>query len=145
MNLVERFLVGLDSGPWSAIWRVALGLGIPPVFRVLSGGSASVWTSLALFIGLLVALRAVPAVLRRVFSPFSVEAKEVWQARRNVAKQYDSYQWQKLFWIGLGLLPYAVIGNGLSKGELVVTLCCLIGGSLGLLFWHRVNAKPAVQ
>jgi hypothetical protein len=97
-----------------------------------------------LFVGLLVALRVGPAVLRHVL-PFSADAKEIWAVRRNIAKLHDSYQWQKLFWIGLGLLPYAVIGNGLSNGELVVMLFCLIGGSLGLLFWYRVDAKPATQ
>jgi len=139
MRSLERFLVSLDSGPWSAVSRVALGLGIPLVFRALSGGRDRVWTSLALFIGLLVVLRVVPAMLRRAL-PFSVEAKKVWAERRNIAKQHDSYQWQKLFWIGLGLLSYAVIGDGLRNGELVVTSICLIGGSAGLLVWCRVKA-----
>src|SRR5260370_908052 len=139
MKFLERFLVGLDSGPWSAISRVALGLCIPPVFRALSGGRDLVWLSLALFLGLLFLLRVVPAVLRRAL-PFSAEAKEIWRERRNIAKLHDSYQWQKLFWIGLGLLPYAVIGDGLRNGELVVTFFCLIAGGAGLLFWRRVNA-----
>jgi len=142
MRFLERIFIGLDSWPWGAISRVALGLGIPPAFRALSGSRDVIWISLALFIGLLVALRVVPAVLRRVL-PFSVEAKEIWTARRNIAKQYDSYQWQKLFWIGLGLLPYAVIGDGLANGERVLTLICLIGGSAGLLFWYRVNMTPS--
>jgi len=140
MRLLERMLVGLDNWPWSAMSRVALGLGIPPLFRALPGSRDAVWVSLALFVGLLIVLRAVPAVLRRVL-PFSAEAKDVWAARRNTAKQYDSYQWQKLFWIGLGLLPYAVAGAGLRTGELVVTVFCLIGGGAGLLFWHRVSAE----
>jgi len=123
---------------------VALGLSIPPIFRALSGGGDAVWTALALFIGLLVVLRVVPAVLRRAL-PFSVEAKEIWAEQRNIAKRHDSYQWQKLFWIGLGLVPYAVIGGGLRNGELVVTLFCLIGGSAGLLFWRRVNAARSAQ
>jgi hypothetical protein len=144
MSSLERILLNLDSGSRSAIWRVVLGLGIPPVFRTLSGGQDQVWTSLVLFGGLLVALRVVPAVLRRAL-PFSVDAKKIWAERRNVAKQNDSYQWQKLFWIGLGLLPYAVIGDGLRIGELVVTLFCLIGGSMGLLFWRRHNIAYSTE
>ena len=70
---------------------MALGLGIPPVFRALSGGRDGVWTSLAMFIGLLIALRIVPAVLRRALS-FSAEAKELWGERRHIAKRHDSYQ-----------------------------------------------------
>ena len=144
MRFIERFLVNLDSWPWSAISRVALGLGIPPVFGALSGGDDRLWTDLALFVGLLVALRIVPAVLRRVL-PFSLEAKQLWRKRRDIAKRHDSYQWQKLFWIGLGLLPYAVIGDGLRNGELVVTFICLIGGSAGSLFWRRVDATRFAQ
>src|SRR5262245_24255897 len=98
MKVLERFLIDLDSGPWSAMSRVALGLAILPMFRALSGAGHSIWASVALFIALLVAVRVVPAVLRRLL-PFSVEAKEIWAERRNIAKQYDSYQWQKLFWI----------------------------------------------
>ena len=139
MISLERFLIALDSWPWSAISRVALGLAIPPVFRTLSGDRDSVLISLAMFIGFLAVLRVVPAVLRHAI-PFSAEAKAIWAERRFIAKRYDCYQWQKLFWIGLGLLPYVVIGGGLRNGELLVTFICLIGGGAGLLFWHRVNA-----
>jgi hypothetical protein len=138
MNHIEHFLIDLDSGPWSAISRLAIGSVIPIMFRTFSGDRDTVWISLALFIGILVSLRIVPAVLRRVL-PFSAEAKATWAERRNLAKRYDSYQWQKLFWIGLGILPYALIGDGLEKGELVVTSFSLIGGSAGLLFWYKVN------
>jgi hypothetical protein len=141
MTSLERFLIALDSWPWSAISRVVLGLGIPPVFRALSGDRDSIWVSLAFFIGLLAVLRVVPAVLRHTL-PFSPEAKTIWLERRFIAKRYDSYQSQKLFWIGLGLLPYTVIGDGLRNGELVVTFICLIGGGAGLLFWRRVTASP---
>ena len=117
-----------------------LGLAILPAFRALPGGDERAWTFPALFLGMLVALRVVPAVLRHIL-PFSVEAKTIWAERRNIAKQYDSYQWQKLFWIGLGLLPYAAIGGGLKIGELVVTLICLIGGGAGLLLWCRTRGS----
>jgi hypothetical protein len=144
MTLSERFLIKLDSWPWSAIYRVALGLVIPPVFVALSGGRDGIGVFLALFIGLLVVLRVVPAVLRQVL-PFSVEAKKLWAERRNLAKQHDSYQWQKLFWIGLGLLPYAGFGDGPRNGELVLTLICLIAGTVGLLFWHKANLRRSAH
>jgi hypothetical protein len=144
MKFLERFLIGLDSWPVSAISRMALGLSILPIFLVLSADRDSVWTFSALFIGLLVLLRVVPAVLRRVL-PFSGETKKLWAERRNIAKRHDSYQWQKLFWIGLGLLPYAFISDGLRNGELAVTLFCLIGGIAGLLFWRRVDATRSAK
>lgn len=144
MKPLERFLIELDSGPWSAVWRVALGLSILPVFRAVSVGHNSVWIALASFIALLVALRVVPAVVRRVV-PFSVDAQKIWKERRYIAKRHDSYQWQKLFWIGLGMLAYAVIGGGAGTGELVVTLSCLIGGSAGFFVWRSVDAREALR
>jgi hypothetical protein len=142
MRFIERFLLGLDSGPWSIASRVALGFLIPPVFRALAGGRDQVWISLALFAGLLIGLRVIPALLRAVL-PFSGETKSIWFQRRQVAKLHDSYQWQKLFWIGLGLLAFAAAGDGLRTGEQVVTLICLVGGAAGLLLWRR--SKAAVE
>ena len=144
MRPFERILIDLDSSPWSEISRVALGLAILPVFRAISGGSDRALIFAVLFAGLLVALRVVPAVLRHIL-PFSAEAKTIWAGRRNIAKQYDSYQWQKLFWIGLGLLPYAVIGDGLKNSELVITTICLSAGGVGLLLWSRNKAKLRSQ
>jgi hypothetical protein len=137
MHSIEQLLIDLDDAPWNAIFRVALGLAIVPAFHALAGNDGAAWVFPLLFIGLLIALRVVPAVLRQVL-PFSAAAKRIWSDRRQIAKQHDSYQWQKLFWIGLGLLPYAVIGDGMRIGEIVVTTVCLVGGGIGLLLW-RVN------
>jgi hypothetical protein len=144
MKSAERILVALDGRPWSIVSRAALGFIAPPVFRVLSGDTNSILTSLILFIGLLAALRIVPMALRHSL-PFSPEATAIWRERRQIAKQYDSYQWQKLFWIGLGLLPHAVIDGGLRNGELVVTFICLIGGGAGLIVWHRINSARSAN
>jgi hypothetical protein len=142
MQRFERYLVKLDSGVWGAVSRVALGLCIPPVFRALSGSQHEIWIDLVLFLALLIGLRVGPAVLRKVL-PFSAEAKKIWFDRRQIAKLHDSYQWQKLFWVGLGLSPHAFVGGGLKTGEAVLTVICLIGGAAGLLIWRRINAAPA--
>ena len=141
MKHLERFLVDLDTGASAAASRVALGVCVPPVFRALSGGSDRIWIDLALFLVLLIGLRVGPAVLRKLL-PFSTEAKQIWFDRRQVAKQHDSYQWQKLFWVGLGLLPYGFVESGLRAGEMMLTAICLIGGSAGLLIWRKINASP---
>jgi hypothetical protein len=141
MKHFEKILVDLDSGSSSAVTRVALGLCIPPLFRTLSGGSDQIWADLALFLALLIGMRVVPAVLRKVL-PFSVDTKQIWFDRRQIAKLHDSYQWQKLFWVGLGLSPYVIVGGGLKAGETVLTVICLIGGGTGLLIWRRINAGP---
>jgi hypothetical protein len=138
MKFLEHFLIKLDSWPWGAISRV-LGLGIPPVFRALSAGRDGVGASLALFIGLLSRYAWSQRCCGALYH-FPARRRELWRERHYIAKRHDSYQWQKLFWIGLGLLPYSVIGDGLRNGELVVTFICLSGGGVGLLFWRRVDA-----
>jgi hypothetical protein len=138
MQLLERFLVRLDSWPWSAASRVVLGFAIAPICRAIAGSHDQVWVELALFIALLIGLRVIPALLRGVL-PFSAETRAVWFQRRQIAKLYDSYQWQKLFWVGLGLLAFDAIG-GPQTGEQVITVFCLIGGAAGLLLWRRSRA-----
>ena len=66
MQTLERFVVALDSDPWSAIYRGAIGFAIPPVFRALTGGYDSIWITAALFLALLIGLRVGPVVLRRL-------------------------------------------------------------------------------
>lgn len=141
MKSLEQLLLKLDRAPWNAVYRMALGFCILPVFRLLSGGSDRVWMTVALFVGLLIALRVGPALLRAVL-PFSAETKGIWFQRRQIAKLHDSYQWQKLFWIGLGMLVFAVTGGGLETGEQILTAICLAGGAAGLLLWQR--NKPGV-
>ena len=141
MQHFERFLVDLDSGPSSAVARVTLGLCIPPAFRALSGTQDQIWIDLVLFLALLIGLRVIPAVLRKLL-PFSAEAKKIWFDRRQIAKLHDSYQWQKLFWVGVGLLPHAAVGGGLRIGETALAVICLVGGGAGLLIWRRINAAP---
>lgn len=139
MKFIEQFLVKLDSGLWSAISRVVLGCCIPPAFRAATGGYDGTWITLALFAGLLIGLRVIPAVLRMIL-PFSAETKAIWFQRRQIAKHYDSYQWQKLFWLGAGLLAFAAVGGGLRAGEQVLALFCLIGGGIGLALWRKTQA-----
>jgi hypothetical protein len=139
MQPFERLIVGIDNDPWSAIYRGAIGFAIPPVFRLLSGGSDSIWVTATLFLALLAGLRVGPAVLRRLIR-FSTEAKEIWTARRVLAKEYDSYAWQKLFWIGIGMLVFGAVGGGLRQGELAVMLLCLIGGGAGQVAWRWARA-----
>ena len=97
-----------------------------------------------LFLALLIGLRVGPAVLRKLL-PFSDEGKQIWFDRRQLAKRYDSYQWRKLFWVGLGQLLYAAVGGGLMTGEWLLTAVCLIGGGAGLIIWRRNNAEPMPQ
>ena len=141
MTTFEIFLVEFDEWPLSAIWRVALGF-IFPEFMVLAGNPDSVWSCVGLFLLLLIGLRVGPALLRFAL-PFSKDVKEMWRKRRFISKEYDSFQWQKLFWIGLGMVPHAVAGAGLGLGGWVLAAFCLVGGGAGLAFW--INAQRTMQ
>jgi hypothetical protein len=136
MQAFERILVDLDGPTSGPAARVLLGLVMVPAFRVTAGGSDRAWIFIALFFGLLMALRVAPAVLRHALK-FSDEAKAIWAERRGIAKRYDSYQWQKLFWIGLGMVPTVATAQSLRVGELIVLAMCLIGGGAGLFLWRR--------
>jgi hypothetical protein len=140
---IERFLIGLDSWPWSAVYRVGLGMALPLLFDTLFGGYQVTWWGLpAFFVAVLIALRVVPALMRFAL-PFSAEAKGIWAQRRGLAKRYDSYQWQKLFWIGLGLLCHLFFAGAARIDEVALVIFCLVGGGLGLVMWHKAGGLRA--
>jgi hypothetical protein len=136
---VERLLLGLDTPPWSGILRLGLGLFVLPAFHRICGRDGSIWELLILLAGLLLALRLVPAILRKLF-PFSREARAAWAERRLLGRRFDSYLWQKLFWIGMGLLLYAMTPGERRLDELVLAFVCVVAGALGLVAWRRVVA-----
>jgi len=137
MRTIETFLIRLDEPPLDVTWRSLLGLAIPPAFSAIAGGSDHVVAYAALFLLLLAALRVGPALIRATL-PFSADAKAKWKKRRFLAKDFDCFQWQKLFWVGLGMLPHAVIGRGLGWGGLALAAFCLVGGGGGLVMWRKM-------
>ena len=132
----ERVLVLIEQPPWSALYRMGVGFVMLPLFSRLSGQNASSWWLVVWFVGILFALRLIPAVLRKVL-PFSGEVSAIWFGRRQLAKSFDSYQWQKLFWLGMGLAGYTVVSKEFGGLGGVITGFCLISGGLGLLMWWR--------
>jgi hypothetical protein len=90
-------------------------------------------------------LRLVPAVIRKAV-PFSPAAKSIWGERRGLGKRYDSYQWQKLFWIGIGMLAYSAVSDRYAGAQVALASGCVISGALGWLQWRRiVNGIKARQ
>jgi hypothetical protein len=146
LSSFSRLLLQLDEFPLGAIWRAAVGAVAFPIFRLACGGACGFWSTAALFLGLLMAVRAVPLVLRRLVRP-DPQLREIWASRRRLAKEFDSYQWQKLLWIGVGLLLWVVQTDTPARGEIVLTIFCLTGGALGLFFWrrHHSEADPSLQ
>jgi hypothetical protein len=133
----ERILVLLDQSPCGEVYRIAIGYFLVPLS--LSNSSASNHPGLSLacwFLGVLLALRLVPVVIRRIL-PFPERVLAVWAERRKIAKRFDSYQWRKLVWFGVGLSAYAVSVRRFDGPSAVLTVLCLIGGVLGALAWRQ--------
>lgn len=139
----ERCIALLDDYPWSAFYRVGLGYVMLPLFSLLCGKECRDWCVAGVFLGTLFALRLATAILRKAL-PFSNEVKVIWAERRQMAKRFDSYQWQKLFWLGIGMASYAMISAKVGGVVGVLIVFCLTSGGLGVLLWRRraVSVQP---
>ena len=140
MSLTEKTLARLAEWPLNAAYRTLIGFVFFPLYIHLFGPTTSFWRLSLFLLAVLVLLRLVPAVLRHLL-PFSGEVKAMWKEQRQLAKRYDSFQWQKLFWIGLGLTAYLPLGGGFSPPQLTLAGVCLVSGALGLWVWSK-SARP---
>src|SRR5712691_1685328 len=132
----ERILVLIEQPPWSTFYRIGIGYVMLPLFYRLFGNDDPVWRLVLWFIGILFALRLLPAAFRKVL-PFSREVRDVWVERRQIAKRFDSYQWRKLIWFGIGLAGYAGLSGNFGVMVGMLTAFCLISGAVGVLIWRR--------
>lgn len=141
----ERIMVLLDQFPCGAVYRIAIGYFLVPLSSYFF---ASVHPGLSLvswFLGVLLALRLVPVVFRRIL-PFPERVIAVWAERRQMAKRFDSYQWRKLVWFGVGLSAYAVSSRQFGGTSAALTVFCVLGGALGIWAWRqRTVAGSAAQ
>ena len=136
LHVLERALLSAEQFPWNALYRMAIGYSMLPLFSWLSATDDVGWGLLPWFVVLLLALRALPVVLRRLL-PFSKEATAVWAERRVLAKRFDSYQWRKLFWFGVGLAAYVASSGRAGWPSVALIGVCLGGGALGYVIWRR--------
>jgi hypothetical protein len=140
--VIEHPIVKLDEQPWHAIVRIAIGFAVIPAWQLVFGAQPRGWTLIAWFLVVLVGLRAGPLIIRRAL-PVSADTRVIWASRRETGRKYDSYQWQKLFWIGLGLAAHALAAGERSTPVLALTAVCLIGGAGGVAVWSRRAAARA--
>ena len=136
MQSMEKQLLRIEQRPWNAIYRVVIGVCIPEIFRFLFRADGPPLALVLFLLGMIGTLRIVPAILRRLL-PFSAEAHVAWARRRMLAKRYDSYQWQKLFWIGLGVAFDAALSARYQNSSIVLASVCLIPGVVGLVVWRN--------
>lgn len=132
---LEKMILNLENAPWHGIYRTVIGFLILPLCHLLLGqdlGHLAFW----LFLAILIGLKIVPGLVRRLL-PVSEAAQEIWAERRRLGKRYDSYQWKKLFWIGLGLAGYTVMFDDVAGFGGFLAAFCLISGGVGFLMWRR--------
>ncbi len=142
ISLHERWLLRIDRFPVDAVFRTSIGFAMIPAMSRLRFDDRSVWSLLAFLLALLLGLRVGCAVARKL-GRFSEPVKRFWAERRQLAKRYDSYQWRKLFWIGIGLVLFTVYSGQYSASRLVVASLCLVAGTLGIARWRLITRRLA--
>ena len=143
---LERVLLSLDKG-YSAIGlRTAYAFIVTALFDAVFPSAS--WIGLvAVQILAMFGLRFFGIAFRRGMR-FSETTLETWTIRRKLGKYYDSYQWRKVTWIGLGILLYVSLFARARSDFLILAVLCIAAGAIALLTWRRVAAdqpkpKPA--
>ncbi len=124
--------------PWCAAYLIPTGWLVFPVVQLASGTSDSPWAVGAVLLCLLLGLRLGTALVRPQM-PFSPAVQTAWAESRTLCKRYDSYQWQKLLWVGLGICLYAASSARWQTLTIVLAAACLGLGGLGAVVWQRTQ------
>jgi hypothetical protein len=140
LTRLEQLLIAIGTSPWDAVQRVAIGFVTLPAWRRLWSAEPPGWVLVPFLLAVLLMLRLVPAAIRGLL-PFPDPVRRVWFERRQIAKRYDSYQWKKLFWIGLGLASYTAFSGQFAPSSVAVSSICLLSGALGLARWRAVAPR----
>ena len=132
----------LDELPWGALYRIVLGFMVPLLYyQVFSKHHP--WGFLLLWCLVLISLRVFPAIFRKLVS-VSGELAKIWAQRRKTARLYDSYQWGKVIWFGIGMACYMAVHGNSDSIVGALTLFFIISGALGLsIFTHLVKTFPS--
>lgn len=135
----EQFILQLDVGVFGAAYRTVFGFMLLPVYEFLVGPGGPVYAFVAFLLMALFLLKLSISILRKPvrMSPVLREALDV---RRRTAKYYDSFQWRKLLWIGIGLTAYILLMGPYPIGYLLVAFFCIAGGAAGTVIWRRIEA-----
>jgi hypothetical protein len=139
----ERLLVSLTTPPWSAVYLVPSSFLIFPIYHFIFDNRRSVSGLAAVFFGVLLVIRFGPAVVRR-FNPVSKAVQAGWFRNRLLAKRYDLYQWQKLFWVGWGIFGYAAWFNKLRGMPMALAALCVATGGVAAVAWQRKRSAIEV-
>lgn len=139
----EQLLLRLDEGTIGALYRVAIGFVTIPAYDFLFGNPGSDWTIVPFLLAVLFLLRFGLAVVRKLIR-FPADVVETWAVRRRTAKYYDSYQWRKMLWVGIGLGLFLVISGEYRPMTVALTVFCLLSGIAGAVIWSRIAADSTL-
>jgi len=139
-GVVDTLLMGIGTAPWDPLCRVLIGFLTIPMMSRLWGEDRSGWKLVFFLLGVLLMLRVAAALIRKL-APFSDAVQKLWAERRHIAKRYDSYQWQKLFWIGVGLASYSILSAQVTGPRIIVSSVCLVSGAAGLMRWRAIASR----
>jgi DMSO reductase anchor subunit len=142
LGSVERVLLKVDEGAFGALCRVIVGFATLPSMSLLMGSDRPDWALIPYLLLILLLLRIVPTIVRNLVQ-FPAVLREAWATRRRTAKRYDSYQWRKLLWIGVGLAVYMAVLDEPSAVPVMVCAVCLLAGAAGMARWHAVSSDAA--
>jgi len=134
---VEKPLIAMGTLPWDALWRAAASFSMLPMLAWLGYRHPSGWILILDLLALLIGMRICPAIIRKVF-PFPPSVKQIWTRRRALAKAYDSYQWQKLLYVGIGLAAYLSLSRMFGAFNIILCSFCIVSGGAGLFRWRVV-------
>jgi hypothetical protein len=141
---LERVALRADEPPFGELWRVAAGSAVTIAWVMAPVGAASAWVLVAAVLVVLLSCRLVPLVLRRLL-PFEASTRAIWFERRQLAKRYDSYQWRKLLWFGVGMAVAQITFGWPSQTLVVLTVLFVLSGSAGILAWRRHTKTASVD
>lgn len=143
LNLLEKVSHRAEMLPWYAVYRLAIGFGLVPLFTWWVGGDGVDWRLIPFFVFVLLTLRVVPAIVRHVL-PVSEDMQAYWFRHRLLAKRFDSYQWRKLLWFGFGLGAHVVLVGHAGPVQTALAAGCLVAGCFGTLAWWRLAGSEQV-
>ena len=139
---LDKIYVSLDTGIPGALFRVVIGILFVHAVGAVNP-LASAWAMSAYFMAMLFAIKVFAAVSRRVV-PVSQMVRSHWEWRRTLARYYDSHQWRKLLWFGIGIMLGDAPHWPVTTAQWILGLACVAAGVAAEIVWrrHRLCIAP---
>jgi hypothetical protein len=139
---LDKVYVNLDTGVPGALLRIVLGILFVRAVGLVNP-LAGPGTMIAYFLAMLFAFKVFAVVSRRVARVSSV-VQSHWEWRRTLARYYDSYQWRKLLWFGIGIMMGDAPHWPETTARWVLGLACVAAGAAAEIVWrrHRLCIAP---